>query len=52
MACRTSLTGMLGRAARVSADGRAIGGHAVTRATNGLFGRVLGRVGVGRRLWQ
>jgi hypothetical protein len=53
MAKRRTLTSTLFRAARLSADGRAIRtGHAGRRAKNVVIGRALGRAGVWRRLWR
>ena len=53
MARRKSLTSTLYRAARLSADGRAIRtGHAGRRAKNVVVGRALGRAGFWRRLWK
>jgi len=53
MARRTSLTGALYKAARLSATGRSIRtGHAGRRAKNVLVGRALGRAGFWRRLWK
>jgi hypothetical protein len=53
MAGRTTLTGMLYRAARLSATGRAMrAGDAGRRAKNIAVGRLLGRTGMWRRLWR
>ena len=50
---RQSLTGLLYRAARLSATGRSVRtGHAGRRVTNVTLGRALGRAGVWRRLWK
>jgi hypothetical protein len=53
MARKRSLTGLLYRAARLSATGRSVRtGHAGRRAKNIVVGRALGRAGVWRRLWK
>jgi hypothetical protein len=50
---RQSLTGLLYRAARLSATGRSVrAGHAGRRVKNVVVGRALGRAGVWRRLWK
>ena len=50
---RQSLTGLLYRAARLSATGRSVRtGHAGRRVKNVTLGRALGRAGVWRRLWR
>jgi hypothetical protein len=50
---RQSLTGLLYRAARLSATGRSVGtGHAGRRVKNISVGRALGRAGVWRKLWK
>lgn len=53
MACKSSLTSVLYRAARLCASGRAVReGDARGGAKNIVVGQTLGRAGIWTRLWR